>query len=497
MTSLTRGELLVHFKRYAVGFRRHGVQPGDHVCLHLSNTVQNLVAMYGCVIAGAMVVMAKTSLTEHELRYCLKDSDSVHIVTDAKFTEKVARATASLTTLKGLFSMGSADGFVSTTEFTALDEGEFIEYPVVNPKDAVMAVYYTSGTTGLPKGAEVTHYNFVACFYILREHMPWREGEVSLGSNPIPHLSGLVFLLMPVLNGSRLAVVSATWTPQEAMDAIDQYQATVMVMFPTQLQALVAQMRLSGRRLPTMRHITVGGIVLQRRLSDAACSTFGGLRTLQDMYGMTEACLLVTAQERDADILKRGNDVGLPLATASFKVVDVETGEELGPNQIGEIHFWNASMVKGYYKKPKESIGLFDHEGWMKSGDAGYYDEDGRLYIVERLKQLIKCMNNQVVPGELEDLLLREHSEYIAQVSVVGLPHSEYGEAPAAAIVLTEKGKQREPSDLTNRIKATITGRLAKHKHLYGGVFFVDSLPTTETSKVNRAALARSLARTE
>ncbi|XP_077558008.1 putative 4-coumarate--CoA ligase 1 [Haemaphysalis longicornis] len=390
--------------------------------------------------------------------------------------------------------MGSVDGYVSATDFTALDESDFQECPIVNPKDAVMALFYTSGTTGLPKGAEVTHYNFVACFYVACRYMPWSDQDISLGTNPIAHISGLVFILMPVINGSSCVVVSATAAPQEMMDAIDKYHATAMVVFPAHLHALVAQMRLEGRRLPSMRHVVVGGNVLHGMLSDAACSIFESIQTLRNIYGMTETCIVCTSQEQHDHILKRGNDVGLPLVTTSFKIVDVETGERLGPNKMGEIRIRNASMVRGYYKRPMESAELFDKEGWMKTGDAGYYDEDGRLYFAERLKQLIKCMNNQVVPRELEELLLRAHEDDIAQVSILGLPQGEYGEVAAAAIVLTEKGRQKDPLDLADRIKATVRERLAMYKHLHGGVFFLDSFPTTVTSKINRAALTRLIA---
>ncbi|KAL3214535.1 hypothetical protein MRX96_051458, partial [Rhipicephalus microplus] len=126
--------------------------------------------------------------------------------------------------------------------------------------------------------------------------------------------------------------------------------------------------------------------------------------------------------------------------------------------------------------------------------DAGFYDEYGRLYFSERLKQMIKCMDNQVAPSELEELLLRMHPTQIAEVSVVGLKHSEYGEAPAAAIVLTEEGKKQDIIAFVNDVKATVANNLALHKRLYGGVYIVDCLPKTETAKVNRPALARSLA---
>nr|XP_037276633.1 4-coumarate--CoA ligase-like 1 [Rhipicephalus microplus] len=119
-------------------------------------------------------------------------------------------------------------------------------------------------------------------------------------------------------------------------------------------------------------------------------------------------------------------------------------------------------MVRGYFKRPRESAELFDEEGWSKSGDAGYYDHDGQLYFCERLKQMVKCMDCQVFPSEIEELLLRVHTTYITEVSVVGLSHSEYGEAPAAAIVLTEEGKKQDIATLVAEIKTTVSSKQAR-----------------------------------
>ncbi|XP_049522574.1 luciferin 4-monooxygenase-like [Dermacentor silvarum] len=195
-------------------------------------------------------------------------------------------------------------------------------------------------------------------------------------------------------------------------------------------------------------------------------------------------CAVVSAKLTPTEILD---------SVDKYKVVDVHTRQKLSAHQTGEICYRALSMVRGYYKRPKETAELFDEEGWCLSGDAGYYDDDGRLYILDRLKQMIKCMGNQVVPAELEELLLRQHADEIAEVSVVGLPHSDYGEAAAAAIVLTEKGRMQDLPTLAERIKVTVASNLAVHKHLHGGVYFVDSFPKTETAKADKPALARSL----
>ncbi|KAL1480498.1 hypothetical protein MTO96_050972 [Rhipicephalus appendiculatus] len=229
-------------------------------------------------------------------------------------------------------------------------------------------------------------------------------------------------------------------------------------------------MRRANRRLPSIKRIVVTGSVLTISAANEAREAFGGLECLLNMYGMTESCSLVTGQPKSSGNCT-GVDAGVPNITTMLKVVDVLTRQKLGP--------------------PPE---LFDEEGYCKSGDAGYYDEDGRLYIVDRLKQLIKCMDIQVVPAELEELLLQEHPADIAEVSVVGLPHSEYGEVAAAAVVLTQEGGKKNLGLLANSIKATVEKQLAVHKHLHGGVFFVDSFPKTDNGKLDRSALKHSLA---
>ncbi|XP_075531334.1 luciferin 4-monooxygenase-like [Dermacentor variabilis] len=265
-------------------------------------------------------------------------------------------------------------------------------------------------------------------------------------------------------------------------------------MFPGNLRALVHEMRQTGRTLPSMRGIAVGGSSVSTLLAEECGNAFGGLEALVQVYGMTEACSLITSRPKNEDF-STSADVGFPTPNVAIKVVDVLTGEKLGPHQTGEVCYRTPSVMRGYYKRPKETADTIDEDGWSKSGDAGYYDEDGRLYIVERLKQMIKCLDGTVIPTELEELLLRQHASDIAEVSVVGLPHPHYGEAPAAAVVLTDEGRTKDSELLAEKIKATVASNHAMHKHLYGGVFFVDSLPKTDTGKVTRATLARCLAR--
>ncbi|KAL1468465.1 hypothetical protein MTO96_041458, partial [Rhipicephalus appendiculatus] len=221
--SVTRAEVLCQMQRYAVGFRRNGIAPGDRICIHLNNSIENLLAMYGCILVGATVVLAKTSLNESELRYQADESDSTYVLTDVEYTEKIRRAVASLP-IKGLFCMGLATGFVSTADFAELDEKEYQEHPITDPKSTVLAVCYTSGSTGKSKGAEITHYSYVACFYTSRHVLPFGEEDVFLGQSPIMHQSGMLYGTIIMLAGATKVITPTDLNSIGIMDAVDNFQ---------------------------------------------------------------------------------------------------------------------------------------------------------------------------------------------------------------------------------------------------------------------------------
>nr|XP_050033710.1 uncharacterized protein LOC126530481 [Dermacentor andersoni] len=490
--AVTRSELFLLMRRYAAGFQMHGVQPGDRICVHLGNSVDNFAAMWGFVFAGASVMLAKTSLTARELHYQLTDSDSTHILTEDAFTEKALKAASSLK-LKGFFTMGVAEGFVSTAPFRDFEEGSFREVPVEDPRNCVLSICYTSGTTGLPKGVVTTHYGFVANMATAGPCFSWDANDVVLIAAPITHGSGFVCITFGVLLGATVVMATPGANLTEISQLITQYKVTAITVLPARLRAVLAEMKSTGNPLRGVRRIGIGGSTFPEALYKEVQSAFGDFECLVNGYALTESMGILCSPSIHA---VTGMDVGFPAPSSKIKVVDILTRKKLGPNQVGEICFRIPTVIKEYYKKPKETADLFDQEGWCKSGDAGYYDENGRVYIVQRLKEMIKCMDNQVVPGELEELLFEEHLECISEVVVVGLPHPKYGQAPAAVVVLKQPSiSEHQAHDIAQKIKATISDNLAVHKRLYGGVFFVDTLPKTETGKVNRSCLVEECLR--
>lgn len=486
---VTRRQLFKLMQRYAAGFQKHGLEPGNRVCVHVGTSVDNFAAMWACVIAGASIVLAKTSLTERELCYQLRDGDCTHVLTEPAFAEKTAKAAASLP-IKGLFAMGLAEGFVSTTAFRDLDETAFREVLIQDPRGYVLVICYTSGTTGLPKGVVVTHYDFLGHMTTDGPCFSWDESDIVLVGSPIAHASGFICITISVLLGITVIMTSPGTSLERISELVTKYKVTALSLLQMHLKLLATEMHQTGNRLHGVRRVGVAGNVFTEAVRRTVQSAFSDLECLTNAYAMTESMGVICVPPiHDAP----GTDVGFPAPLSQIKVVHALTREKLGPHQTGEICFRTPTMIKQYYKRPKETAELFDEDGWCKSGDAGYYDEDGRLYVVQRLKEMIKCMDNQVVPAELEDLILQEHSDHISEVVVVGLPHSLYGEAPAAAVVLRDhSGSKCDPAHLAKNIKTTIADNLAVHKNLYGGVFFFDFLPKTETGKVSRTDLAQT-----
>ncbi|XP_077486211.1 uncharacterized protein LOC144097343 isoform X1 [Amblyomma americanum] len=484
-------ELFVRMQRYAAGFQKHGVKPGDRVCVAIGNSVDSFAAMWGCVFTGASVVLASMSYTERELRYRLNDSDSTHILTEPAYADITTKAAAPLK-LKAFFATGPVEGFVSTAAFQDLDEAAFREVPIQDPRNCVLCTCYTSGTTGLPKGAVITHYSFLANLATARPCLCWEESDVVLVASSLSHASGFLFVTTGILLGAAVVMAPAGVKFERVRQLVSKYKVTTLSILSGHFGLLVDEMHRTGHRLPGVRRINLCGSAFPQAARKTVQAMFRDLEWIVDMYAMTESMAVLCSTSVHA---AAGTDVGFPAACSQIKVVDVVTRQNLGPNHTGEICFRAPTVLKEYYKRPKETAEIFDNEGWCKTGDAGYYDEDGRLFIVQRLKEMIKCIDNQVNPAEIEELILQEHWEQISEVAVVGLPHPMYGQSPAAAVVLRDhSGNKYDPANLAKRIKATIADNLAMHKNLHGGVFYFDSLPKTESGKLSRSAVVQACA---
>uniref|UniRef100_A0A2R5LLB5 Putative acyl-coa synthetase n=1 Tax=Ornithodoros turicata TaxID=34597 RepID=A0A2R5LLB5_9ACAR len=483
-------EVLRSIEWYAAGFQSIGLRKGDRVCVHVGNKFENLLAMYGIVAAGGTVVCSKPSLTPRELSYQLTDSESTYVLTDSRNADKVSQV-KDKHKLKAVLSMEAVDGFFSVEQFKeGVAESTFKLVDVENPKEEVVALIYTSGTTGLPKGVQVTHYGLVGCHVQSLHSYEISKEDVTLNWEPITHASGFMSSMIRIVHGVTSVIGQPTMGVKEFVDKVNKHKVTSLFFFPTRLQAFVNTMDSHGYRTPSIKSIAVGGGGLSPSVAKKALKLFN-LTCFLNVYGLTESCGLVCGSLSGDTAY---GTIGFPAVNVQIKIVDIGTGRVLGPGERGEMVIKLPNVMKGYYKNAEATAAVLSADGWLRTGDCAYYDKDGRFYFVERLKEMIKCLDNQVAPAEVEEVLLSH--EAVAEAAVVGIPDPQYGEAPTAFVVLRDSSHE-DVETVRTQLKELVKRECAQHKHLHGGCHFIERLPKTETGKVQRAALRESYAAIE
>lgn len=484
--SLTAIELLTKIRRYAAGYREHGLKPGSRVCTHIRNTLENVAAALGVVFAGGTLVMAKTSYVARELMYTVRDSDCQFILADEETAHNVLKIEMP-SSIKELFSVGSAPGFINVLQFQECPENNFTFYVPVDTEREVVAMLYTSGTTGLPKAVEISHRAYASCYRAFLAAGIFTEEDVVLAWNPFTHISGLMVDTLSMCMGAKIIVIEPSIVYKQFVETLEAYQVSVFLGIPDRVLELINEAKTSDRPAVRVKKIIMAGTRMAKSLGTEICEFFG-LESFLSFYGLTETCGFVSCTP--VGIITMDN-VGFPCAGSKVKVIDPESGESLGPYEKGEIAVQSSNIMKGYHGSPEATLDVLSSDGWLRTGDFGYYDNNGQIYIVDRLKQMIKCMGNVVTPAELEEILMTH--EAVLEVAVVGIPSLKYGEAPAACVVVRE-GKEWPLERLEAELKELIAGQTSVQKHLYGGVVIMKSLPKFDNGKIKRAELKARVA---
>lgn len=476
---LTSAEVLSRARRYAAGLQQHGIESGTRVCLNVPNTLESVLAMLAITATGASVVLAKPSLTERELLYQVEDSDSTYIITDGLNAEKVLNI-HSKRPFKALYCLGDFTGFTSLESFRSLEESSYTEPMFDDPASLPLLYTYTSGTTGLPKGVIITNRSMVASCEIMRACEVFTEADTYLCWNPITHVSGFIFSLGSLSTGTKTVVSRSGLLAKEFVRIVNEQKVTMTCAFPTAFQKLVQQLEQMDVDFPTFKKIIMCGCVTTQALFQKMLKVFS-LKSLRNGYGLSEiagfGCLTPPGTISYSS-------VGVPTHMTQFKVVDIDTGETLGAGKSGELLMKTPSLMTGYRNKPEATAEAIDKDGWFHTGDFGYYNEKGHIFIGERIKDMIKCLDCQVAPAEVESLLMSH--EAVLEAVVLGIPNTDYGEAPTAFVVLKDG---HHDSVTEEELKDVVSRQSAVYKHLHGGVIFVDSIPKTDTGKYLRREL--------
>jgi acyl-CoA synthetase (AMP-forming)/AMP-acid ligase II len=362
------------------------------------------------------------------------------------------------------------DGVVSLEELAVEDTQAPL--PAISLDD-VAVIPYSSGTTGHPKGVMLTHRNLTACAHQIRETVDFGEHGAMLAIIPIGHISGIMAFLHQCPFLGKPVVMLPRFDIEQFFQAIERWRITHMVVAPPLVLALARHPLAERYDLSSVETILCAAAPLKENLA-RACMERIGCEIIQG-YGMTE-CMAVSIGPQGAD---RPDSAGVPIPNTEFRIVDVATGSELGPNQPGEVWVRGPQVMRGYLNRPDATAELITADGWLKTGDIGTFDDDGFLYIVDRLKELIKFKGHQVSPAELEDLLMSHPA--VSDAAVIGRPDEEAGELPIAYVVTSAPVEAGE-------LIGYVAERVAAYKRIRG-VEFVDAIPKSPAGKTLRREL--------
>ncbi|WP_133716812.1 long-chain-fatty-acid--CoA ligase [Methylocaldum gracile] len=463
--------------RVAAALAARDVVKGDRIALYCPNSAEFAIAYTGIVKAGATVVPINLLLNTEEIGFILNDSGAKGLIFHQAFSKQ---AESALQAAPGIEFRVSIGGEVEGAE--AFDAFLRSDAPVPNidcdPQEDLVVILYTSGTTGRPKGAMLTHGNLVANTRSVREAMHWRPGQdVVLLVLPMFHaFAATVGMLTPLTNGCAF-IPLPRFEPDQVVDAIHASRATIFLGVPSMYSVLL---RLKDERAPllsSIRYCVSGGAALPVDVLRRFEEKFGIM--IYEGDGPTE-CSPVTCVNPIDGLIKPGT-VGLPVPGVEMKIVD-EDGRELPCGEVGEIAVRGANVMKGYWKQPDATREVFRGE-WLLTGDLGTRDEDGYFSIVDRKKDLIIVNGMNVYPRMIEEVLYRFPP--IREAAVVGEPHDLHGEIPVAYIAIDESKPITE-----SEVRAFCREHLGRHQ-IPRKIVFQPELPKNAAGKILKRQLRK------
>ncbi|MDQ3850944.1 MAG: long-chain fatty acid--CoA ligase [Actinomycetota bacterium] len=443
--------------------RAKGVQPGDRVGLMLPNVPYFPVVYYGILRAGAIVVPMNVLLKAREVGYYLSDPGAKLVLAWHGFAEAADA---------GAREAGGVEVvLVKPGEFEQLLSGaDSVPEVVEHTGEETAVILYTSGTTGRPKGAELTHSNLRRNVEAVLRLIDVGPDDVVFGGLPLFHSFGQTCALNACVAGAGTLTLLPRFDAGKALHILERDRCTVFEGVPTMYGALLHHPDREGCDVTCLRLCVSGGASLPVEVLRGFEEAFG-CKVLEG-YGLSETSPVASFNHPDRE--RKPGSIGTPIAGVEMKVVD-EQGNELGPGEVGEILIRGHNVMKGYWKRPEATAEAIE-DGWFATGDLARVDEDGYFFIVDRKKELIIRGGYNVYPREVEEVLY-EHPA-VREAAVVGIPHEALGEEVGAAVALKD-GERADPEEL----QAYVKGQVANYKYPRR-VWVVDELPKGPTGKI-------------
>ena len=469
----TYAQLYGAAKKLAAGLHERGFGKGDVLAIMSPNLPEYPVAFHGVALAGGINTTLNPLYTADEIAFQLKDSKPKLLLTVPPLLDK-AREAAGKAGVKEVAVFGEAEG--ATSFASLLGSGKPPEV-AIDPAEDLVALPYSSGTTGFSKGVMLTHRNLVANMVQTLEVEHIGERDTVIAVLPFFHIYGMHVIMNMGLFGGATIVSMPRFELEPFLQAVQQYRVTRLFIAPPIAVALAKHPLVDKYDLSSVNVVFSGAAPLDAEIAKLCGERIKCL--VMQGYGLTETSPVSHAVPDDAREVVAGS-VGPSLPNTECKVVDVATGEELGPEQDGEIWIRGPQVMKGYLNNPSATQASIDGDGFFHTGDIGHIDDRGEYHIVDRLKELIKYKGFQVPPAELEALLL-SHPK-VADAAVIGIPDEEAGEVPKGFVVL--KDASATPEELMEFVAA----KVAPHKKIRQ-LEVVEEIPKSASGKILRRVL--------
>jgi len=480
---------------------RFGVAKGDRVAVLSQNNPEWCLSFWATVSQGAILVGLNGWWTADEIEYGLQDSGAKVLVADRKRFERIAGSLDEAPALEHVFLVDCSPADLglqddprvhSFAELTTSPTGEFVEEEIAEDDPAV--IFYTSGTTGRPKGAVSTHRSMIAnlqntLFNAVAGSMsgggalpdPGNGQNVSLFTSPLFHVSGChSTLVVGLLAGLKLVMPTGRFTPEAALELIQEHEVTVWATVPTMVWRVCEHPDRHDYDTSSVRSVAFGGSPSADELQRMVRETFPNVTSTSNAYGLTETSSVATVISGQ-EAIEKPTSVGPPVPTVKVKVID-PSGAEVPPGETGEVCIAGPILMAGYWNKPEATAEAIDEDGWLHTGDLGHVDGEGFVYITDRKKDMIIRGGENIYCVEIEQRLVT-HPD-IADAAIIGVPHPELGEE-VKAVVQLEDGATLSEAD----VKQWVADALAAFKvPTYVDLTF-DQLPRNASGKLLKNVL--------
>ncbi|CAK9813608.1 Luciferin 4-monooxygenase [Anthophora quadrimaculata] len=471
-------------KKLAIALDREGLKKENKIAIYSENNLEFCLAVCAAFFLGVTVCPLNPFYTERELKHALNISKPKYIFISSFGAKNMCKVVPQMFWLPKLIML------TESTDNKLPSINSLISNIIINDNfhacsvdinDHVAVILCSSGTTGLPKGVMLTDKNFLTVIRNIVALSPDRlnDNSTSLAVLPFFHAYSFSVMLANLIFGNK-CIILPRFDERIFLRTIEKYKIQQLTVVPPLMVFLAKHPLVDKYNLSSIKEIWCGAASLSKEIAKMVERRLN--TTVKQGYGLTETTL--TVLQASDDSTKYGS-VGTLVPGISAKVIPIngdESSKPLGPNSIGELCFKGDLIMKGYCNNEEATAATIDKDGWLHSGDVGYYDEQGYFYIVDRLKELIKYKGYQVPPAELEAILLT--CPGVNDAAVIGLPNEEAGELPTAFVV-----KQEGSTVSAEEIIKFVNERVSSHKKLRGGIRFVDNIPKTASGKILRRML--------